>query len=154
MYRIIGADQREYGPISADQVRAWIAQARLNARTLARLEESVGWKPLSDFPEFAQALMQTGAVPPAVVSTTPAPVPRSSNMPMASLILGSVSFVCCPILSIVGLVLGLVALGESGKDPAKQGRGLAVAGIAVSIASMLRSEERRVGKECRCRWST
>ena len=29
MYRIQGADQRQYGPVSADIVRQWIAQGRI-----------------------------------------------------------------------------------------------------------------------------
>src|SRR2546426_11491433 len=28
MYKIIGADQREYGPVSADQVRQWRSEER------------------------------------------------------------------------------------------------------------------------------
>jgi len=26
MYKIIGADQKEYGPVSADQLRQWLGQ--------------------------------------------------------------------------------------------------------------------------------
>ncbi len=56
MYRIIGADLKEYGPISADQLRAWIAQGRANAETKAKLEGSDAWQSLRDFPEFAALL--------------------------------------------------------------------------------------------------
>jgi len=60
MYRIVGADGREYGPVSADQIARWISEGRVNAQTLTRSEESADWKPLSTFPEFADAL-QAGA---------------------------------------------------------------------------------------------
>lgn len=53
MYKIIGADQKEYGPISADQIRQWISEGRLNGQSLASSEDSPEFKPLSSFPEFA-----------------------------------------------------------------------------------------------------
>ena len=56
MYKIIGNDGQEYGPVTADQIRAWIAAGRANAQSKAQLEGSTDWKPLSDFPEFAEAL--------------------------------------------------------------------------------------------------
>jgi hypothetical protein len=52
MYKIIGADQKEYGPITADQIRQWIAEGRVNGQTHACLEGTQEWKPLSMFPEF------------------------------------------------------------------------------------------------------
>ena len=52
MYRIIGADQQEYGPISAEQIRQWISEGRVNAQTQACLEGTQDWKPLGMFPEF------------------------------------------------------------------------------------------------------
>ncbi|PYU88442.1 MAG: hypothetical protein DMG08_25415 [Acidobacteria bacterium] len=56
MYRIVGGDGREYGPVSADEIARWISEGRVNAQTLTRSEESTDWKPLSTFPEFAGAL--------------------------------------------------------------------------------------------------
>jgi hypothetical protein len=56
MYRIIGADQKEYGPVSADQVRQWIAEGRAGGASLVRPEGATDWQPLSAFPEFADAL--------------------------------------------------------------------------------------------------
>jgi len=53
MYKIIGANQVEYGPINADQVRQWIAEGRINAQTLAQAEGETNWRPITSFPEFA-----------------------------------------------------------------------------------------------------
>ncbi len=64
MYKIIGADQKEYGPIPADQIRQWIAEGRLNGQTAGQAEGSPEWRPLSEFPEFADAL---GAMPMAAM---------------------------------------------------------------------------------------
>ncbi len=52
MYKIIGGDQKQYGPISADQIRQWISEGRANGQTLICAEGSEDWKPLSAFPEF------------------------------------------------------------------------------------------------------
>ncbi len=56
MYNLIGVDQKEYGPITAEQLREWIAEGRANSQTKVRLEGSPDWKTLSDFPEFLEAL--------------------------------------------------------------------------------------------------
>jgi uncharacterized membrane protein len=56
MYRIIGADQKEYGPVSAEQLRQWIAEGRAGAHSLVRAEGATEWKPLGELPEFAAAL--------------------------------------------------------------------------------------------------
>jgi hypothetical protein len=53
MYTIIGADQREYGPVSAEQVRQWLAEGRANGQTSIRAEGETAWTPLGTRPEFA-----------------------------------------------------------------------------------------------------
>lgn len=53
MYRIIGGDGREYGPVSAEQIRQWVRENRANADTRACVEGTNEWKPLRAFPEFA-----------------------------------------------------------------------------------------------------
>lgn len=56
MYKIIGADKKEYGPVSADQLCEWIQQGRVSAQTLAQAEGQTDWRPVIAFPEFAEAL--------------------------------------------------------------------------------------------------
>jgi hypothetical protein len=60
MFKIIGADQKEYGPVTPDQIRQWIAEGRANAQTRVQREGETEWKPLSSHAEFAPAL---GAAP-------------------------------------------------------------------------------------------
>ena len=62
MYKIIGANQREYGPVPVEQVRKWIAEGRANAQTKAWSAGSSEWKTLADFPEFADILTAKSAV--------------------------------------------------------------------------------------------
>jgi hypothetical protein len=69
MYRIIGADGKEYGPISADVLRQWISQGRANAQTRARLEGTTDWKLLTEFPDFIADLAARSATTPAAPTT-------------------------------------------------------------------------------------
>src|SRR5262249_52466853 len=53
MYRMMGADGAVYGPVSADQLRAWISEGRANAETQILVEGAVEWRPLRLVPEFS-----------------------------------------------------------------------------------------------------
>src|SRR5439155_15452779 len=55
-FKIIGADRKEYGPVTADQINAWILEGRANGQTLVQALGSSEWKPLSSLTEFATAL--------------------------------------------------------------------------------------------------
>ena len=82
MYRIVGKDGQQYGPVTADQLRTWIAENRANAQTLAQAEGSQEWKPLGSFPEFAPDLKPpsvSASTPPTMTPPSSAPVPRASN---------------------------------------------------------------------------
>lgn len=81
MYRIIGGDQKEYGPVSAEDLRRWISEGRLNAQSLARAEAGGDWKPLREFPEFADALGIAPGAPDA--ATPPLMAPASALSPEA-----------------------------------------------------------------------
>ena len=68
-YTIIGGDQKPYSSVTPDDIRRWIADGRLNAQSLAREENDTEWRPLSAFPEFADALAaQTAAPPPPLTA--------------------------------------------------------------------------------------
>ena len=71
MYTIIGGDGKEYGPVSGEDLRKWIVEGRLNAQTLAKAESDAEFRPLSTFPEFADAFPPLAAAPgaPPVFST-------------------------------------------------------------------------------------
>ena len=74
MYKIIGADGKEYGPVTTDQLHQWIHEGRANAQTKVQVEGSPDWKTLAEFSEFADALRAAGAtptVPPVVGAVDP-----------------------------------------------------------------------------------
>jgi hypothetical protein len=60
-YTIIGGDQKEYGPITADDVRQWIAEGRLNEKSLMKAESDAEFRTLEKFPEFAGAFATLAA---------------------------------------------------------------------------------------------
>jgi hypothetical protein len=53
MFMIIGGDGKEYGPVTADQVRAWMAAGRANLATKVKQVGTDQWKPISEVPEIA-----------------------------------------------------------------------------------------------------
>lgn len=65
MYKVIGSDNREYGPASEEVIRRWIAEGRANGATQVQKESDPSWRPLSSCPEFAEALAAGAQVPPA-----------------------------------------------------------------------------------------
>jgi uncharacterized protein len=76
MYKIIGKDGQQYGPASAEEMRRWLAENRINGQTLVQSEGSPDWKPLSAFAEFATDLRTP---PPGA----PAPAPGQSPPPLS-----------------------------------------------------------------------
>ena len=52
MYKIIGADNKEYGPITLENIKLWLAEGRVTSKTLAQLDACNEWKPLGSFPEM------------------------------------------------------------------------------------------------------
>ncbi len=142
MYKIIGADHKEYGPISADQIRQWFSEGRVNGLTRVQAEGSGLWKPLSEWPEFA-SLFPAGPPPspsplppsptiPPPVSVTPLGVtPVTNKMAAWSMGLGIFSVLCCPCwpTGVIAVILGIIALSQLKADPNQKGQGFAIAGI-------------------------
>jgi prepilin-type processing-associated H-X9-DG protein len=140
MYKIIGADQREYGPVTVEQIREWIAEGRVNRQTRVQAEGRGEWRPLTEFPELVGSLTGTitGApVPPlpATAASTPA---RTSGLAIASLVLGILGFCTFGLTALLGLILGIVALARINRsNGAMKGWGVALAGTVVSGVFLL-----------------
>ncbi len=62
-YKLIGDDLKEYGPVSAEQIRQWLTEGRVDFQTKVQAEDSGEWKVLQDVPDLAAGLPDTG--PPA-----------------------------------------------------------------------------------------
>ena len=139
MYRIVGIDGKQYGPIGADEIRRWLAANRVNAQTLVQSENSVEWKALSSFPEFASELK---TAPPTIAPPQPSIASRASNKIAAGIcgiLLGSlgihkfilgytgagiimllVTILTCGIagvvIHIIGLIEGIIYLTKSDEE--------------------------------------
>src|SRR5262245_34595425 len=134
MYKIIGADGKEYGPVSAELLRDWIQQGRVSLQTQARQEGSTDWKPLSSFTEFSTA----SAAPPLMSSPPPRDERASKRIAAgvcgillgyfgihkfilgytgAGLIMLLVTLLTCfiasPLISIIGLIEGIIYLTKT-----------------------------------------
>ena len=148
MYRIIGADGREYGPISLEELRQWHTQGRVNAQTRVLVTGETNWKTIAELPQFS-------APPPP--SVTPEPIrppvtapganglgPRTNGFAIAGLVLGILSFVlsfcCCGGVpfNLVGLTCSIIALTQINQQPGVyNGKGMAIAGIIICGLSLL-----------------
>jgi TM2 domain-containing membrane protein YozV len=69
MYKIIGADGQQYGPVSAEELKAWVAAGRANAHTMTQSEGSAEWKPLGNYTEFSSVANMPPPAPPLVGTT-------------------------------------------------------------------------------------
>jgi TM2 domain-containing membrane protein YozV len=78
MYRIIGKDGQQYGPVTAEQLRGWIAENRANAQTLVQTDGSQEWKPLGSPADLKPPLM-SAMLPPTITPPPSTFNPRASN---------------------------------------------------------------------------
>ncbi|HVK58221.1 MAG TPA: DUF4339 domain-containing protein [Candidatus Kapabacteria bacterium] len=140
MYKIVGGDQKEYGPATSDQVREWIATGRANGQTLASFEGSP-WKPLSTFPEFADALR---------VATPPPLPPGGATYPTAGYSAGQkesviswiglvLSVPCCNPLFLIGGILCVFGLLQIQKNPQlyKTPKAVPIIGLVLAAVTLL-----------------
>lgn len=151
---MIGADGREYGPISADQLRQWIGQGRANAATSVLPEGASEWKPLGSLPEFSMLFAAPASAPTPGAAPTPAapavypaatlPPLRTNGFATAGLVLGILSITlglcCCDGLpfSISGLVFSIIAISQINAHPERyDGKTMAIIGIVLCCLSLL-----------------
>jgi TM2 domain-containing membrane protein YozV len=106
MYKIIGADGKEYGPVSAEQLRDWITQGRVSPQTSVRPEAGGDWQPLASYPE----LNSPPAGPPPVNPGTALPPPSLADRASKKVAAG----ICGILLGSLGIhkfILGYTTAG-------------------------------------------
>jgi TM2 domain-containing membrane protein YozV len=140
MYRMIGGDGREYGPVDAEQLRQWVAQGRASANTHVLAEGTTEWRALSSFPEMTGAAVPPLAGPPPQHSP---PKPPGTDKKIAAgicgILLGEfgvhkfilgytsegitmllISLLTCglgwPVMKIFGIIEGIIYLVKSDED--------------------------------------
>jgi hypothetical protein len=70
-YMILGGDGKQYGPVSAEQFRGWIADGRVNGATQVWRSGTDSWVPASSIPELGSAPVVSAAAPIAVAAVPP-----------------------------------------------------------------------------------
>ncbi len=138
MYRIIGADGRQYGPVSAGRIRQWIAEGRVESRTPVFADGAKDWTFAGLLPEFAN---QFGMAAPPTIAP-PVVARKTHGCATAGMVFGVLSLFCCCCYgfpcNVLGVIFSSIALVQIGRHPeAYEGQGLAVAGLALSLASLL-----------------
>ena len=120
MFSIIGADGKEYGPVTAAQIKQWIAENRLTLDMQAKPFDATEWQRIRDLPEFAAPLP-----PPLAADAGAPPLPppdAGSGAPAAASPLASETGKAEPIVFtgewseyfkiwIVNVLLTIVTLG-------------------------------------------
>ena|SRR5277367_881193 len=136
LYKIIGADGKEYGPVTTEVLRQWIPQGRANAQTRALAEGASEWKSLGAIPEFSNFFEPQ--IPPPI---SPARAARKhSSFAVAGMICGVLSLLCCfkILTGALGITFSFIALSQINREPERyEGRELAIAGIILSILGIL-----------------
>ncbi len=134
MYKILGGDQKEYGPVTAETLREWIAQGRASATTKARDENTGEWRALSAFEEIAPLFAAPSTPPPmpdSAASAMAAVIPYKNPKALIAYYLGVFSLIPCigvP-LGIAAVILGILGLKFAGTNPTARGKVHAWVGI-------------------------
>jgi TM2 domain-containing membrane protein YozV len=131
MYKIIGSDGREYGPVSAEQLSDWIRQGRVTPQTKVLSEAGGDWQPLAASPEFSSP----AAAPPTLEDRASTKLAAGlcgillGALGIHKFILGYtgtglimllVSVLSCgiasPVIAIIGLIEGILYLTKSDEE--------------------------------------
>jgi hypothetical protein len=141
MYKIVGADGKEYGPVGIEQMRQWRAEGRINAQTRVQEAGATVWKTAADFPELGFAptagAPSPGSSPPPL--TTGHAAGQQNGLAITSLVLGLLSLVCLPVLAgIPAIICGHLARGRARRLPGLYGgAGFALAGLIMGYVSLV-----------------
>jgi hypothetical protein len=141
MYKIIGADGKQYGPISLGQMRQWIADGRVNARTRVQADGAADWKTAAEFQELGFAA--AGGVPGAGPSSPPPPAgqtpAKQQGLAITSFVLGLLSLVCFGLFTgIPAVICGHLARARARRLPGQYGgAGFALAGLIMGYVGLV-----------------
>ena len=139
-YIVVGTDGKNYGPITATQLREWIAQSRVDSRTPVLIQGATEWTYVGLLPELAALF----AGHPPVMTALKGPVAGyqpTNGFALWGMICGLLAWCtcgCCFPFAIAGLTFSIIGLVQvNGSNQAQTGRGLAIAGIVLSGSNLL-----------------
>lgn len=114
-YYYTDAQNQPRGPVTITELQELAASGVVHGHTMVAQVGSQQWLPIS-------------AVLPSMAPFAPQP---TEPLAIWSLCLSVAGFSCCGIPSIAGIICGHMALSALKRKPNYQGRGLAIAGLAV-----------------------
>jgi len=120
-------NNQQLGPFTEEEIKAQLASG------VTSLQDHVWWQGQPKWLPLGQTSLMASAAPaiPGYVHNIPVPTgERTSGLAIASL----VSNIVCGIGSLVAIVLGHLSLAEIKKNPALQGRGIALAGLIIGYS--------------------
>jgi thiol:disulfide interchange protein len=135
MYRIVGADGRQYGPVTGEVLRRWIAEGRASGQTLTQAEGAPAWQPLASFPEFADV-----SAPPPLVAGAPA---TTNSLAVWGFVCGLLALTCgcCCYgfpFNLLGIIFSTIGLSQIRASRGREaGTALAVVGLILSLLSFM-----------------
>ena len=141
MYKVMGSDGKEYGPISLEQFSQWAAEGRVSPQTRVQPVGATDWGAAAGIPELQAIFARLGRAPTVVLASPispPASGETQKGLAVTSLVLGILSLVCLgPLTGIPAIICGHIARKRSRQTPDQYGApGMALAGLALGYASL------------------
>lgn len=103
MYKIIGGDGKEYGPVPVEQLQQWLTEGRVNGATRAQLEGTTEWKTLAEYGITGSAPVPPN-IPPTVIMR-----PNVPNYLVQSIL---VTLCCCMPFGIPAIIFAAQVNGK------------------------------------------
>jgi hypothetical protein len=105
MYMVRGADGKEYGPVSLEQLNGWIRENRLKAEQEIKRSDMQHWAAANAFEELKSMFTQSTGAPPTIGPTAPTGTEKpQAAAAMAQMKSGASWFYWVAVLSMVNSV--------------------------------------------------
>jgi len=132
---------QRYGPITADALRAWAAEGRVNAQTPVWREGMSDWAPMASLPELAAGVVW----PVAAIPQAPS-LGESAGMRLLLPVGRSPAAIVAGYLGLLAIIpaVGLLAVGFAAwaihdirRNPKRHGMGRAIFGLVTGIMGII-----------------
>ena len=143
LYYFKAGDDREYGPISVEEIEDWKKQGRMNSESLVREEHSDKWVPLGSIPELVSQSPPSQEAPAQQTQLPPQQeIQYEEHRGTMILVFGILGIACCFPFGIAAWILGNADLKqmEAGiMDPTGMGqtKGGKICGIISVVLTTL-----------------
>ena len=137
MYKIIGADGKEYGPITADILKKWSAEGRVNGQTQVAPEGTTDWRVLAEYPELAAALPAVTLPPGPAAAPSLKSATDLVNGPGIGLIVSGALYALLAVFRFVVAVVGFGISAGSSMGNAELDKIMAMSGTLSVVLGVL-----------------